>query len=105
MENQRLSWKVLDAFQDACEEIGIPRIDDFNRGDNFGSSRFQVNQRRGIRWSSAKAFLKPVTNRDNLRVVTGAQAERILIENRQATGVLFEHEGYRPGRVPMAKSS
>ena len=41
-------------------EIGIPKVEDFNRGDNEGSDYFEINQRRGRRWSAATAFLKPV---------------------------------------------
>ena len=56
---QRLRWDILEAFRDAAEEIGIPRRDDFNDGDNEGSGYFEVNQRNGIRWTAAKAFLRP----------------------------------------------
>src|SRR5215467_687324 len=59
VERQRLSWRILDAFAAAAEECGIPRTDDFNRGDNEGSGKFEVNQRRGVRWSAARAFLRP----------------------------------------------
>src|SRR5512134_236733 len=55
VERQRLSWEILDAFRKAAGEIGIPAIEDFNTGDNAGSSRFEVNQRRGVRWNSSKA--------------------------------------------------
>jgi choline dehydrogenase len=79
VEQQRLSWDILDAVRDACEEIGIPKIDDFNRGDNFGSSYFQVTQRGGVRWTAAKGFLKPVAGRPNLKVVTDAQAQRVVL--------------------------
>ncbi|WP_162901748.1 GMC family oxidoreductase N-terminal domain-containing protein [Breoghania sp. L-A4] len=87
VEEQRLSWDVLDTFREACAEVGIPRTDDFNSGDNFGSSYFQVNQRRGVRWNTAKAFLKPAKNRPNLRVVTHAQAQSLIIEEGRAAGV------------------
>jgi choline dehydrogenase len=93
IEPPRISWEILDAFRDAAAEIGIPKIDDFNRGDNFGSAYFHVNQRRGIRWTAAKAFLRPVRGRPNLRIVTGAQARRILLEGRRATGVEFSLTG------------
>ena len=46
-----MSWEILDAWRDAAEECGIPKIDEFNRGDNFGNAYFQMNQRRGVRWS------------------------------------------------------
>ena len=50
---QRLRWDILEAFRDAAEEIGIPRRDDFNDGGNEGSGFFEVNQRGGIRWTTA----------------------------------------------------
>ena len=60
VERPRVSWPILDAVRDAGEEIGIAKIDDFNRGDNEGSAYFEVNQRRGRRWSAATGFLKPI---------------------------------------------
>jgi choline dehydrogenase len=80
VEKQRLSWKILDAFRDAAEQAGIPKVEDFNGGDNTGSSYFEVNQRRGIRLNTAKAFLKPAAQRENLTIMTGCHVERLLIE-------------------------
>ena len=93
VEQQRLSWEILTAFQDAAACVGIPKIDDFNRGDNFGSAYFRVNQRRGWRLNAAKAFLRPVMKRSNLRVQTKAQVKRIVIENGRAVGVEFWLDG------------
>ncbi|MCF3638819.1 GMC family oxidoreductase N-terminal domain-containing protein [Rhizobium sp. TRM95111] len=93
VEKSRVRWAVLDAFQKAAEEAGIPVTDDFNRGDNEGSSYFDVNQRSGIRWNTAKAFLKPARGRSNLTVLTKAQAKRLLIEDGAVTGVEFQHDG------------
>ena len=89
IEEQRLSWEILSAFQDAAEEVGIPKIQDFNRGDNFGSAYFRVNQRGGIRQNAAKAFLRPAMKRPNLTVQTKAQVKRIRIEGGRAVGVEF----------------
>lgn len=80
VEKQRLSWEILDAFRDAAEQLGIPKIHDFNSGDNAGCAYFDVNQKRGIRWSTAKAFLKPVAGRANLTIMTGCHVERLIIE-------------------------
>ena len=63
VEEMRISWEILDAFREAAAEVGIPRTDDFNRGDNEGCGYFQVNQKRGVRWSTAKAFLRPARSR------------------------------------------
>ncbi len=93
VEPPRLRWDILDAFRLAAEQAGIPRTEDFNRGDNEGSSYFKVNQRRGVRWNAVKAFLKPVRHRANLKVVTGAHVRRLLVANHAAEGVEFETGG------------
>jgi choline dehydrogenase len=96
VEEMRLSWEILDAFRDAAAENGIPRTDDFNRGDNEGVGYFQVNQRRGVRWTTAKAFLRPAMARPNLKVLTHAQADRVVLGDEgglRATGVAFRLKG------------
>ncbi len=95
VEPPRIRWAILDAIRDAAESAGIRKIPDFNTGDNEGSSYFQVNQRRGRRWSAARGFLKPVLNRPNLRLETGVHVERVLIENGRAVGIAFERSGAR----------
>jgi choline dehydrogenase len=93
VEPQRLRWDILDRFADAAEQAGIPRIDDFNRGDNFGVSRFEVNQRRGVRWNARKAFLQPALSRPNLTVVTDALIDRLSFDGKRVTGVEFLRDG------------
>lgn len=99
VEQQRLSWDILDAFRDAAEQTGIPKTTDFNRGDNEGSAYFDVNQRRGVRVSAAKAFLKTAGQRGNLVVMTGAQVTKLVVEQSEAgcrcKGVEFIHDGRR----------
>ncbi len=80
IENARVRWDILEAWANAAEQAGIPRIADFNRGDNEGSSYFQVNQKRGVRWNTARAFLKPALGRKNLSIVTHAMVERLIVE-------------------------
>jgi choline dehydrogenase len=93
VEEMRLSWEILDAFRAAAAEIGIPKTDDFNRGDNEGCGYFQVNQKRGVRWSTAKAFLRPARARPNLEVATGVEAARIAFDGRCAIGVHVRRGG------------
>ena len=95
---QRPYWPILDAFRDAAEQCGIPKVDDFNRGDNFGCGFFEVNQHQGLRWSAARGFLRPALGRPNLALITGAQVERLVIVDGRATGVVFR----RRGRVESA---
>ena len=91
VEERRVSWEILDAWRNAAEECGIPKIAEFNRGDNFGNSYFQMNQRGGRRWSGTKAFLRPVMHRPNLTVRTDTQVRRLAVEagdgGPRATGV------------------
>ncbi len=107
VERPRISWRILDAVRDAGVEIGIPKVDDFNRGDNEGSDYFEVNQRRGRRWSAAAGFLKPIVARPNLHVVDHAHAERILFNRRRAVGLRYfrdgaTHEAQARGEVLLA---
>jgi choline dehydrogenase-like flavoprotein len=95
VEKTRVRWQVLDSFLEAAEQAGIPRTDDFNSGDNEGGGYFEVNQRSGIRWSTSKAFLRPAKSRKNLHILTGAQAERLIVEEGEVKGVVYHHEGRR----------
>ncbi len=100
VEQQRLRWDILDAFRDAAAQTGIPKIDDFNRGDNEGCSYFEVNQRSGIRWNTAKAFLRSVKGRHgNLEIMTGCHVQRLRIEQGEGgavcRGVEFTGGGQR----------
>lgn len=93
VEKQRLSWEILDAFREAASQVGIPKSDDFNRGDNDGCGYFDVNQKRGVRWNASKAFLKPASGRGNLTIMTGCQVKRLKItatdNGKVCTGVEF----------------
>ncbi|MGH8668160.1 MAG: GMC family oxidoreductase [Burkholderiales bacterium] len=91
VEDPRVRWDIIDAWREAAAECGIPPIKVFNNGDNFGCAYFQMNQKRGRRWSATSAFLRPVLHRPNLTVMTGAQVSRLRVEGRQATGVEFTH--------------
>jgi choline dehydrogenase len=83
VERQRVRWDILDAFAQAAQQAGIPHSEDFNRGDNEGVGYFQVNQKNGWRWNTAKAFLRPICyGRPNFEMWTLAQATRLLIEQQ-----------------------
>ena len=87
VERQRLSWEILDAFREAAHQTGIPKVDDFNGGDNAGCAYFEVNQRRGIRLNTAKAFLRPASTRPNLTIMTGCHVEKLLIAQTEQGAV------------------
>jgi choline dehydrogenase len=89
VEPPRVAWEILDAFREAAAQCGIPKVDDFNRGDNEGCGYFEVSQKRGVRWTTAKGFLRPAMGRPNLTVLTQAQATRLRFQGRRCTGVEF----------------
>jgi choline dehydrogenase len=92
VEKQRLRWDILDAFAEAAAQADVPHTTDFNRGSNEGVGYFQVNQKNGWRWNTAKAFLRPTCyGRPNFELWTGAQVSRLLFETlpdgtRRCTG-------------------
>ncbi|HEX2019582.1 MAG TPA: GMC family oxidoreductase N-terminal domain-containing protein [Aurantimonas sp.] len=93
VEHPRIRWEVLDRVRDAAEAAGVPKIADFNTGDNEGSSYFQVNQKGGRRWSAARGFLKPALGRPNLKVVTGVLIEKVVLEGGRAVAVHYRKDG------------
>jgi choline dehydrogenase len=97
VEERRVNWEILDAWRDAAAECGIPKIEEFNRGDNFGNAYFQMNQKRGTRWSGTKAYLRPVMSRPNLTVITNAHVEKLVIDSEtdkpRASGVQVRIDG------------
>ncbi|HEX5212344.1 MAG TPA: GMC family oxidoreductase N-terminal domain-containing protein [Pseudolabrys sp.] len=93
VEFPRLRWDIIDAWRDAAEQYGIPKVKDFNTGDNEGSCYFHVNQKRGVRWSAARGFLKPALHRKNLQLETGCLVEAVLFEGRRAVGVRWRQDG------------
>jgi choline dehydrogenase len=83
VERQRLRWDILDAFAKAAQEAGIPATSDFNSGSNEGVGYFEVNQRDGWRWNTAKAFLRPKCyGRPNFELWTSAQVSRVIVETQ-----------------------
>jgi len=93
VDQPRIRWEILDAFREAAAQAGVPRSDDFNTGTNEGCGYFDVNQKRGRRWSAARGFLEPVRSRPNLTVLTGATVERVVVEQGRAVGVVVRQDG------------
>ena len=89
VEGQRLSWEILDAFRDAAAETGIPNTNDFNTGNNEGCGYFEVNQKLGVRWSAADAFLHPIKSRANLTILTESHVNKLQFEGNKVIGVKF----------------
>lgn len=98
VSKQRLTWDILRSVQRGAQEFGIHPRADFNDGNNEGSGFFEVNQKDGVRWNTAKGFLRPAMKRGNLRVLTEAHTHRLLLEGRTVTGV----ESHRGGQTHHA---
>ena len=84
VEERRVNWEILDAWRNAAEECGIEKISEFNRGDNSGCAYFQMNQKRGKRWSATSAYLKPIINRKNLTILTKTVVHRINFQKNDS---------------------
>jgi choline dehydrogenase len=106
VEKQRLRWEILDAFAEAAQQSGIPRSEDFNRGDNEGVGYFEVNQKGGWRWNASKAFLRPIQHRLNLTVMTNTQVKRLQFERNAEQGLrCVGAELVRDGTVVQARAT
>ena len=89
VSDQRIQLDILDVFMNASEEVGIPKIKDFNKGDNFGCGYFQVTVKNGLRCSASVAYLNPIKNRNNLKIEVKAHAKKIDFVNTKATGLSY----------------
>ena len=107
VEERRVSWEILDAWREAAEECGIPRITEFNRGDNFGNAYFQMNQRKGVRWSATRAFLRPVEHRTNLDIQLNAHTLAVRFDRSagrpRATGVALRLSDGTPREIAATR--
>jgi len=104
VEEPRVRWEILDAWREAAEETGIPKVEEFNRGDNFGNAYFHMNQRAGRRWSATKAFLRPALDRANLTLITKAHVRKVLLEGKRATGIDMVVDGKGEGAARATKA-
>lgn len=80
---------LTDAFLRACGEAGIAENPDYNSGSYEGAGRMQFTIRRGLRWSTREAYLRPAMRRPNLHVEARAHATRILFDGERAVGIEY----------------
>ena len=108
VEEPRVRWDILDAWREAAHECGIPKVEEFNRGDNFGNAYFHMNQKGGVRWSATKAWLRPAMSRPNLKVITRAHTRKVILEGsdgvKRAVGVDLVVEGQGEGTARARKA-
>jgi choline dehydrogenase len=94
VSNKKINLKLLDEFQNAAEEVGIPKTIDFNTGDNFGVGFFQFTTSHSkiglkLRCSAAKGYLNPAKKRPNLKIVVNAHVQKINFEGKKVSGVSY----------------
>jgi choline dehydrogenase len=100
VEDQRYRHPLNQAWVEAARAYGLAINDDFNAGEQDGAGYLQVMQRRGRRWSTADAYLRPASERDNLTIETDTLVTKVLIEDGRAVGVRYLHDGeQREARV------
>ena len=81
------------AFIEAGAEAGYMKTDDYNGRQQEGFGPMHMTVKNGVRWSTANAYLKPALHRPNLKVMTGALTQRLLLEGKKAVGVEFLRDG------------
>ncbi len=84
---------IARAFIEAGMRAGLPASDDLNGANREGISLMPYSVHRGVRQSSAEAYLRPARSRPNLVVETSALVRRVLLQGRKATGVEYERNG------------
>ena len=93
VSNKKINLKMLEEFENAAQEIGIPKTDDFNTGDNFGVGYFQFTTTRQnllkLRCSAAKGYLNPAKKRSNLKIIVNAHVQKINFVGKKAEGVSY----------------
>ena len=99
VENPRVRWDIIDAWREAAAECGISPVRAFNGGDNFGCAYFQMNQKRGRRWSATDAFLKPVMHRPNLTVLTNCSVLNLNFNGKDCVGLQFRDQNGKTYQV------
>lgn len=91
----RAKSKISEAFIQSAVEMGVPYTDDYNGEDQEGVSYFDQTAHKGLRCSSAKAFLKPIKDRSNLTITTHAHITGLLFaddDDKKVIGVAFDHK-------------
>jgi choline dehydrogenase len=85
--------ELIEAFIAGAGEQGVPRTTDFNGLHQEGAGYYQLTTHKGLRCSTAVAYLKPAKRRSNLRIETHARATRIEFEGTKAVGVRYIQNG------------
>ena len=81
------------AFIEAGQQAGYAATDDYNAAQQEGFGPMHMTVKDGVRSSASREYLDPVKSRKNLTIVTGALAEKVLLEGKQAVGLVYSVNG------------
>ncbi|MDE0079592.1 MAG: GMC family oxidoreductase N-terminal domain-containing protein, partial [Caldilineaceae bacterium] len=95
VNGERVGHTLTQQFIEAAEQCGIARTGDYNAECQDGVGVVQANIHKGMRQSAARAYLRPAGRRGNLKIVTGAHVDRILLDGERAVGVEYRLGGER----------
>lgn len=84
---------ISQVFLKAGQEVGYEYNPDFNGKQQEGVGPFQVTQKKGRRCNTAQAYLKPIKQRKNLKIITHAHVTKLDIESGRVTGLQYERKG------------
>ena len=102
VSNMRIQRPITDAWVAAAQTAGYAFNPDYNGAEQEGVGFFQLTSRKGRRCSAAVAYLNPVKSRENLQIITHAQVEKVVIEDKRATSVTYRD---RSGQVQTVKAN
>jgi choline dehydrogenase len=103
VSNMRIQRPITDAWVAAAQAAGYKFNPDYNGADQEGVGFFQLTSRNGRRCSAAVAYLNPVKSRENLQIITHAQVEKVVIEGKRATGVVYTDRSGKKHTVTARK--
>jgi choline dehydrogenase len=89
VSNMRIQRPITDAWVASAQAAGYKFNPDYNGAEQEGVGFFQLTARNGRRCSTAVAYLNPVKKRENLRIITHAQVEKVIIKDKRATAVTY----------------
>lgn len=81
------------AFVEAGQQFGMAPTTDFNGAQQEGVGLYRTYQKDGQRCSNARGYLWPISERDNLTIMTGTHVHRVLLSGKRATGVEYSCYG------------
>ncbi|WP_193049921.1 choline dehydrogenase [Pseudoalteromonas undina] len=81
------------AFIEAGAEAGYSTTNDYNSAQQEGFGPMHMTVKNGVRSSASREYLDPIKHRSNLTIVTGALAQRVILDGKKATGVEYKLNG------------